>query len=315
MQKQISGKILLSAAMAFLTLALALPVESEMSESELRFRALEEKWSDRIGQLEKKYKALSQKEDRKKVKKAYDSRGVKKQEYIKSGYGKSGFYLKTTDGLFATNLQWRAQMRFSTPRGGDPITSSDFRKDETNNFELRRVRMKIGGYGYKPWIKYYFEVDLQPSRNSGDSSTKSSSRVIDWRITLQPTSAIGLRVGQWKINFNRERVDSSGRQQFVERSSVNRVFTVDRQIGAMLQGRLFKGSHADMRYYAGVFNGEGRSVNNDDSSMMWLGRLQWNFLGRDLKWRQSDVSYHEKPAGNLAFAATTTRGKCTRWSS
>jgi len=48
---------------------------------------------------------------------------------------------------------------------------------------------------------------------------------------------------------------------------------------------------------------------------MYMGRLQWNFMGRDLKWRQSDVSYHEKPAGNLAFAYATNNGRCTRWSS
>ena len=181
--------------------------------------------------------------------------------------------------------------------------------------------MKIGGHGYKKWIKYYFEIELQPSRDIVSSSgsavdpESSSARVIDYRITVQPIDEIGFRVGQWKINYNRERVDSSGRQTFVERSIVNRVFTVDRQIGAMLQGRLFKETLADIRYYAGMFNGEGRSVNNPTNDMMYMGRLQWNFLGRDLKWRQSDVSRHKKPTGQLAFATATNNGRCTRWSS
>ena len=48
---------------------------------------------------------------------------------------------------------------------------------------------------------------------------------------------------------------------------------------------------------------------------MYMGRYQWNFLGRDLKWQQSDIAYHQQPAGSLAFAAYTTRGKCDRWSS
>ena len=71
-----------------------------------------------------------------------------------------------------------------------------------------------------------------------------------------------------KSNYNRERVDSSGRQQFVERSIVNRIFTVDRQVGVMIKGRLNKGTVADMRYYAGIFNGEGRSINNSGKDMM-----------------------------------------------
>ena len=36
--------------------------------------------------------------------------------------------------------------------------------------------------------------------------------------------------------FNRERVDSSGRQQFVERSIINRTFTIDRQVGISFEG-------------------------------------------------------------------------------
>lgn len=234
---------------------------------------------------------------------------------IEVGYGKKGFFMKSRDGNWATNLQWRAQMRYTNPYRSDPRQVSDFNNADQSTFELRRVRMKIGGHGYQPWLKYYFEVDLQPTRKSADGSEKAGTRLIDWRLTLDKYKWLSLRAGQWKINYNRERVDSSGRQSFIERSIVNRTFTVDRQMGVMAFGRLFPGTHADMRYYLGVFNGEGRGVSNDDSDMMYMGRLQWNFLGRDLKWRQSDVGYSEKPAGSFAIAAATTTGKCTRWSS
>ena len=232
-----------------------------------------------------------------------------------AGYGKNGFFIKSKDGNWATNLRWRAQMRYTNPYRSDPRQYDDFTNADQSTFELRRVRMKIGGHGYQPWLKYYFEVDLQPTRDSEDSSTNASTRLIDWRLTMDKYKWFSVRAGQWKINYNRERVDSSGRQTFVERSIVNRAFTVDRQMGVMAFGRLFPGTLADMNYYAGVFNGEGRGVKNDDSDMMYMGRLQWNFLGRELKWRQSDVGFSEKPAGNIAFAAATTTGKCTRWSS
>lgn len=240
------------------------------------------------------------------------------ENYLKVKYSYPGFQLTTADGLFSTKLVWRAQLRYTHPNRSDHRSVGNFTtREDVSNFELRRMRMKIGGHGYKKWIKYYFEVDLQPSKASSGSGggTNDRVRVIDWRITVQPIDEIGFRVGQWKINYNRERVDSSGRQTFVERSIVNRVFTIDRQVGAMLQGRLFKKTPADLRYYAGIFNGEGRATNNDDGELMYMGRLQWNFLGRDLKWRQSDVSYHEKTTGQIAFAHATNNGKCTRWSS
>ena len=277
---------------------------AEMSDTELRFRALEEK-----------IEVMKPKEAKNGV--SFETHGVKKQGQKPPTYNKKGFHFESADGLFSTNLQWRAQMRFANPDDSDPRVASKFTDPENdrNNFEMRRLRMKIGGHGYKKWIKYYFEVDLQPSRDSDDSSTASSSRIIDWRITVQPWEQFGFRVGQWKINYNRERVDSSGRQQFVERSIVNRVFNIDRQVGLLFKGRLFKGTNAESRYYAGVFNGEGRSVQNTDTNMMWMGRWQWNFLGRDLKWRQSDVKRHKKPTGQLAFAYAYNKGECTRWSS
>ncbi len=234
---------------------------------------------------------------------------------IKASHGSKGFRLETGDGNWQTNLQWRAQLRYTNPSSGDPRQISAFNDEDQSTFEARRLRMKIGGHGFQPWLKYYFEVDLQPSRDVDDSSSSSSARVIDWRIDIAKWDWGGIRVGQWKVDYNRERVDSSGRQQFVERSIVNRVFTVDRQVGVQLRGHAFKNTPADFRWYIGAFTGEGRGVRNTDDNLMYIGRLQWNFLGRDLGLRQTDVEYTELPTASFAIGASTTKGSCTRWSS
>ena len=251
-------------------------------------------------------------------KKAEEAKKKLDEEFpVIAGWGKKGFTLETRDGLWKTAIQWRFQGRYTYSRRTDPDSFSDFQDggDKESTFELRRVRMKVGGHGYQPWIKYYFEMDWQPTRNSSDSPSSSGARLIDWRIDISKFKWLQFRVGQWKINYNRERVDSSGKQQFVERSIVNSTFTIDRQVGAMVYGHLAPGTLLDSRYYAGVWNGSGRGEANDDANMMYMGRFQWNFLGRDLKWQQSDIKYHEQPAGSAAFAAYTTIGKCTRWSS
>ncbi len=242
-------------------------------------------------------------------------RQIEEQIPVTASQESSGFRLETRDGNWRTDLQWRAQTRFTTPYRSDPRQVSSFNGEDQHNFEARRLRMKIGGHGFQPWLRYYFEVDLQPSRDVDDSSSSSSARVIDWRLDIAKYDWANIRLGQWKIDLNRERVDSSGRQQFVERSIANRVFTMDRQVGVQVRGHLFQDTPADMRYYAGVFNGEGKSVNNTDDNLMYMGRLQWNFLGRDLSWRQTDVEFTEKPTGSIAIAGFTNEGACTRWSS
>jgi len=232
---------------------------------------------------------------------------------IKVSRDKIGFKVESIDGTWSTKLNWRAQMRFTSPYRRDPRQVDDFDTDE-NTFELRRMRMKIGGHAYKPWLDYHFEVDLQMTRREGDERARSGVQLFDWRITVQPYEALGFRIGQWKIDYNRERVDSSGRQQFVERSIVNRQFTIDRQMGAQVRGRLFKDTPADLRYYAGVFTGQGQGVQNDDDKVMYAGRLQWNFLGRDLETRQTDVEFTEKPTGSISFGAATNTSRSTRFS-
>lgn len=118
-----------------------------------------------------------------------------------AGWGKKGFTLETRDGLWKTAIQWRFQGRYSYSRRTDADSFSDFDADDESTFELRRVRMKVGGHGYKPWIKYYFEMDWQPTRNSGDDPSKSGARLIDWRIDISKFKWLQLRVGQWKINI------------------------------------------------------------------------------------------------------------------
>ena len=169
--------------------------------------------------------------------------------------------------------------------------------------------MKIGGHGYRP-AQYYYEVDS--TRAAWTATASERARVIDWRIDVAKQKEFGIRVGQWKIDYNRERVDSSGRQQFVERSIINRTFTIDRQMGISFRGRLFEGTAADIRYYAGV-TGEGRGVSNDDN-LMYAGRLQWNFLAGTVL-RQTDVERTEKPTGTFALGAASHTGRVTRWSS
>jgi len=114
---------------------------------------------------------------------------------VKINRGKKGFRFETRDGNWQTNLQWRAQFRYTDPSAGDPRQLSKFNDEDQSILEARRLRMKIGGHGYQPWLKYYFEVDLQPSRDVDDDSSKASARVIDYRLDVDKWDWGGFREG------------------------------------------------------------------------------------------------------------------------
>jgi phosphate-selective porin len=222
---------------------------------------------------------------------------------IRVGHGDKGFEIGTSDGNYLMQVQLRLQFRYAYPRDSDPITFDDFSGPDQHIFKVNRSRIKIGGNAFQPWLKYYMEYEL------------GGNALLDMRFMLEKSPALRLKVGQWKAQYSRERIISSGTQQMMERSIINRAFTIDRQQGVSLYGRLKGPGIADFNYWVSVFTGMGRGAQeNDDDQLMYMFRGQWNFFGRSVPFSGSDVEYHEKPAGMLAFAAVTNRSPYTRFS-
>ncbi len=216
---------------------------------------------------------------------------------------KDGLHLNSQDGKFAARIRWRAQTRVSALTSDDLVGEEDG-VEEAAGFRVRRARFKLDGHAYRPWLKYYLEYGIV------------RSVMLTLQFDFEANDKIGVRIGQYKVLYNRERVDSSGVQQFADRSIANSPFTLDRQTGPTAMGRLFEGTWADSKYAGGVFTGTGRGGGLDeDHEPMFIGRWQWNFLKRDLGFSQSDVRRRPKPAASLAFAASTSVGRFTRFSS
>ena len=128
--------------------------------------------------------------------------------------------------------------------------------------------MKVGGNAYKPWLKYYFEYDLEGSNQ------------LDFRFYVEKWPWLKFKVGQYKSRYSVERMISSGKQQTLERSIINRAFTIDRQQGVSIYGNLAGKGAANLSYWLSTFTGTGRgNQDNDDKHMMYMSRLQWNING------------------------------------
>ncbi len=101
----------------------------------------------------------------------------------------------------------------------------------------------------------------------------------------------------------------------MDRSLINRPFTVDRQQGIELYGHLKGEGIADVNYWVAALTGTGRgNTKNDDGNLMYFGRVQWNFLGRPLDFEGGDLEYHEKPAAIIAISGVTNQSPYTRFS-
>ncbi|WP_279244228.1 porin [Candidatus Litorirhabdus singularis] len=176
-------------------------------------------------------------------------------------------------------------------------------EEEDSELKLNRGRIKGGGTLLDPRLDVYSEADF------------TDQRLLDLRMTWQFSPALYLRLGQWKADYNRERIDSSGKQQFVERSVATPWFTVDRQQGIVASGRLAKGSGLDSNYWFGWLSGSGRGGELEADNGLWMGRYQWNIGGRKLAFSQSDIKRHNPGAGSVALGLVHGKSSYTSFSS
>jgi phosphate-selective porin OprO/OprP len=221
-------------------------------------------------------------------------------------YGSKGFEFETSNGNNLLQIEFRAQFRAAFPTDDDPLTIDDFNnysKDKVDLF-INRARMKVGGHGFRPWLKFYLEYEL------------ASSYLLDYRVMVERFAIAKLKVGQWKAQYNRERIISSGKQQTAERSILTRNFTIDRQQGVSLFGHFKGNGTANFNYWISVLSGMGRNGDtSDDSNLMYMARFQWNFLGRPLPFISSDIAYHKEMAAIVAVGVVTNQSPYTRFSS
>ena len=213
-----------------------------------------------------------------------------------------GLTLETRDNNTALWVGLRFQLRY-TDLPGDPVDPSTLMSQPEDELSLNRGRVKGGGHLLRPWLDIYSEYDFP------------SDALLDYRATITHYPAAMLRIGQWKTEYNRERIDSSGKQQFADRSIANYWFTLDRQLGAELQGRLGEGQFYDTSYWAAIVSGEGRGGGWQDDDPLWVLRCQWNILGRAVPFSQSDIARRTEPVAAISLGGLYGESDYTRYSS
>jgi hypothetical protein len=116
-----------------------------------------------------------------------------------------------------------------------------------------------------------------------------ASPVYDLYMQFEQLRDLNLRIGQYRVMYTRERNIADVNPLMIDRSLANSEFNVDRDIGLDLRSEDL-GGIKKLRYYAGVFLGEGRDQNKfTDSGMMYVGRIDVLPLGLFDDYEASDV--------------------------
>ncbi len=238
--------------------------------------------------------------------------GKKVDEYFQKGEGKgmwakiiqrpklgykNGFYFETQDKNFTMKINGRIQFRYSY-EDRDNVHDEDEEQDDSS-FRIRRARVKFSGYAYK-YFKYKIELALA---STGTVDKSKAVELYDFWASYNKNPAASIQFGQWKVPWNRQRVVSSQNQQMIDRASSQDEFTMDRQIGIMLHGKLF---NKKFEYYTGIFNGNARNQKeNGNNEMLYIARVSWNpfgAYGKGIGEVESDINFSEKPIAHVSAA-------------
>ena len=149
---------------------------------------------------------------------SFSQQEEKKTDTIKDFYLKKGkgFEFHFDKDRYMFYIDFRGQFRAAYPHANFPTNEDDLSDDDIY-LGISRARIKFGGYVGQPEFNFYLEQDIR------------GGNLLDFRAQIEKFSYLKFRVGQWKARYSRERIISSGKQTGLERSIVNRVFTIDRQ--------------------------------------------------------------------------------------
>lgn len=226
------------------------------------------------------------------------------QDTTANRFGK-GIKIIAKDSSFSLNFGMRFQTLMTIE---SPINREiNYYDDTETHFMIRRSRLKFDGFAYSPKLHYKIELGLSASDLSGanDFTEHSPLLILDAVARWNFYGNFELWVGQTKLPGNRERVISSQKLQFVDRSIVNGRFNIDRDAGLQLNHH-FNINNVVVREVASISMGEGRDVVvENQGGLDYTARVEVLPLGEFTKggdYIGSDIYREETPKLSIGFS-------------
>jgi phosphate-selective porin OprO/OprP len=206
------------------------------------------------------------------------------------GFG-SGLSMTSPDSAYRLNIRFRMQNRLATRLYSDGTTETEAR--------IRRLRLRFDGFVFSPKIIYVIQLSFTPGDVGGNVAGLPPNIIRDAMIYYHPTQHWTFAFGQTKLPGNRQRVNSSGALQLVDRSIANAVFTVDRDFGFQAIYRRTKKNQFGFILKGAITSGEGRNwIESEGSYFAYTGRMELYPFGDFSKngaYFEGDIMHEKKP--------------------
>jgi phosphate-selective porin OprO/OprP len=221
---------------------------------------------------------------------------------LPSFYFNNGIGLVAPDSSFSLNFRFRMQSRFLM----NTVSPSDF-SPASWEARVRRTRLSFTGHLYNPKLTYYLQLsfsrgDMDWSMNDASTINTSVNVVRDAMVFYRPTKHLQIGFGQTKLPGNRQRVISSGAQQFYDRSVANATLTLDRDFGFFTTYTLKTGPVKTL-FKGAVTSGEGRNSVSSNTGLAYTGRVEvlpFGDFSDGGDYYEGDIAHETKPKLSVA---------------
>ena len=199
------------------------------------------------------------------------------------------------DSVFGLNIRFRMQNRAAM----NTISGSNL-APESFEANVRRLRLRFDGFVGNTDFTYYLQLSFSRGDQDWDN-TGFPGIVRDAMVFYNFSPNFYMGFGQGKLPGNRQRVTSSGSQQFADRSAVNAIFNIDRDFGVMAYYN--SGNEGFVyRIKTAISSGEGRNIVFTDPGLAYTGRIELLPLGefkKDGDFLEGDLLREKTPKVSL----------------
>lgn len=187
--------------------------------------------------------------------------------------------------------QFSMSMRFRVQNRADFISNSQSGRLD-NEWYVRRARLRFNGHLADPQLRYLFQLSFT-ERDQDWDDTQMPNIVRDAMVLYSFSDGFQIGFGQGKLPGNRQRVNSSGDLQFVDRSLLNQGFNLDRDFGFQTRWQV-----GQFIFFGALTSGEGRnrSVESSSEALTTVGRIEWLPMGsfsRGGDYFESDLAFED----------------------
>lgn len=226
------------------------------------------------------------------------------QEVGSPEFGNGIFNIKGKDSTWAmkVGLQLQFQALAQWEQQDDEFS------DTESSFLIRRARLKFDGFAYSPKLTYKIVLGLSNRDMSGASIYTSNAPryILDAVMKWNFYENFEFWFGQTKLPGNRELVTSSGNLQFVDRSSLNSAYNIDRDLGIQLRHQFKLSDNFIIKEAFAISQGEGRNITSGNiGGFQYTSRLELLPFGEFTKkgdYVGADIYRETTP--KLAFGAS-----------